>query len=725
MMSRLSILLSLGLLLSLAGRSWVAAEAPMGADAPVGTIKIDFADAGVMKDFKPVKRYLVQNAPGFGGQPGFLSSANTGTEGEQLYYTARNFNIGDQSVKLGLCFQAAPETAGGVSRIMLCLAESTKVNLISEPKKLGIRLFRLESPKDPARPWTFQLTNGFSTRDMGEPFALSTEDWYRVEVEFAPTGDGKNLTFKASLQQYDKAGKEKGALLRTGEGKTLLSVTQYKITQMVVGALGQNNAGGATAFDELLIDAQSGKAQKTQAAAENPVADVVFPAASIDPAVQAPQRTLFGSVGHAIHNANFYPDKKDTYWEPVNVLGPMLDARLGWVREGMYQPWFANRERKNVDLHRKLFEGYLDLYQRHGMKVVLCLMAVPPKDQWVKYNSDFFDYAAELVRKYPCIRVVEMHNEPNLSFFWKGTPEDYVAVYGDAAARVKKARPEVQVAIGSVSSLSWEPGLQWFDKVIAAGGLNFADAVAVHPYNRSLPPEVDPHSTLTPSRPGNQFEESVQAWWRAISAKIPPGKTIKVYFTELGYSSLGQGVAGTSGEKQQADYLSRLMLTYFQLRLSGIPLEAVFWYDFKDDGTKTDNGEHHFGLIQSDMSRIKDSYNAYRQVASYFEDAEGFKADPLRVRSSNLPDSLKFYVWRRISDNALVIPFWKLSEPDIGREEFPTELTLELPKGFEIKTVDLYDINALASRPVGFREDHGSLAVPVLAGPRAKWLVVH
>ena len=38
------------------------------------------------------------------------------------------------------------------------------------------------------------------------------------------------------------------------------------------------------------------------------------------------------------------------------------------------------------------------------------------------------DRLGDVAAKYSCIAGVEMHNEPNLRFFWGGTPKDYAEV---------------------------------------------------------------------------------------------------------------------------------------------------------------------------------------------------------------------------------------------------------------------------------------------------------
>jgi len=72
----------------------------------------------------------------------------------------------------------------------------------------------------------------------------------------------------------------------------------------------------------------------------------------------------------------------------------------------------------------------------------------------------------------------------------------------------------------------------------------------------------------------------------------------------------------------------------------------------------------------------------------------------------------------------LVLPFWKLSEPDLGREEFATELGVPWPQDLAVKRVTLHDLAAATPRLLGFRRDGPEMRTAVLVGPRAKWLVI-
>jgi hypothetical protein len=51
----------------------------------------------------------------------------------------------------------------------------------------------------------------------------------------------------------------------------------------------------------------------------------------------------------------------------------------------------------------------------------------------------------------------------------------------------------VKLLVGAVSSLWWAPGVQWLKRAVDHGLLEFADGVAMHPYNVD-----DPLMTVLP-----------------------------------------------------------------------------------------------------------------------------------------------------------------------------------------------------------------------------------
>lgn len=237
-----------------------ATRIPGGGEIPGGEKHVyDFAGAGQLKDFveAPVDgavRYPHSTKPGAGGGPGKMLSTNRGEQGQTLHFSVGRCDIVAEPVKVEVKVQIGvdEEAYPGPTRIVLALSGGGRENLISSPGKLGMRLFRDIGTEDSDTPWRFQLVNGFSTRDIGEPFALESGHWYQMQGTFAASKDGKTVKFTISLQDFGTDGRTKKGLSRETTGTTP-ALDHYNIRDAAIGLLGQHASDGAVAFDEFMI----------------------------------------------------------------------------------------------------------------------------------------------------------------------------------------------------------------------------------------------------------------------------------------------------------------------------------------------------------------------------------------------------------------------------------------------------------------------------------------
>lgn len=349
------------------------------------------------------------------------------------------------------------------------------------------------------------------------------------------------------------------------------------------------------------------------------------------PAFTEQANGFFGVASHSLHTRQIYP-KMDDMWLLTRTAPIQQDLGTPWVAEAIYaltakrsalvDDGTANvADRARISERRKLIDSWFSIYDRMGKRVVLTVMAAAPQAKNSRaINDSFGDWIAELVSLHPSIEVVQLHNEPNLKSFWPDTPEDYVKLYASIAEKVRKRRPQITISVGAISSLSWPKGRAWQKSAIDAGMLKFADAVSVHPYNLKSPPEVDPHLHVS-------LRDAMIAFWKEIEAASPPGKHLKLYLTELGYSSADDGIAGIGSEVLQANYLARLMMLYIDFRLrDGIPIDAVFWYDLKNDGPDSTKQGHNWGLVSHNLDRKKPAFETYKRIISAIPDVSQMKA---------------------------------------------------------------------------------------------------
>ncbi|GEM_PF-1776216 len=675
-------------------------------------------------DFSSVEQMQNLNGAGYrwsqengaGGVPGVLLSENVGPQDGGLYVMEEAFDLRRGKVELSVSFRADGTNGPGTARIFFGFGQRPETSLATGDAKIGVRIFKSEKPRFPDAPWILQLVNGVATREIGKQFALRDGHWYLLRLTLAMSGDRATWSWEAELRDCGEKGEKPGSVVHGGAGTTPV-LGNYDAQEMFAGLVGQRNRGGATAFDDLIVIATPDRTDTV------PLQPVTFLPASL-PDRRAPAHSMFGVCGHFMHTKLFYPDSdKSDYWQPDYTLPFLLEGGFGWVREPLYQPWFDDVSNPRAVANRRRVEEYLALYEKHGVGVLLVPMSFPPgKSKHEPFREPFFEWIGELAAKFRCVRAVEMHNEPNLKFFWGGTAKDYVTVYRRAAGIIRARAPEVDIVIGSTSSMWWKPGVDWLKIVLDEGALEWGTAVSTHPYNGKRPPETDPWFDGAPPETPDHLDRAIAAFHALVGAKAPEGRKPALYFTELGYSAAREGLFAINDENLQADYLSRLMLMYFAARLNGLPLKAVFWYDLKNDGTG-DHMEAHFGLVSFDTSRVKPAYDAYRRIARFFQNPADFQPVPLAVRSSNWDDAVKRYVWKR-SDGALVLPVWRLEQRQPQRGDFATELSVTLPDGFRPSRVILHDLNEQEPRAIGFAEKDGQLAVPLRLSRRAAWLEI-
>ena len=141
-------------------------------------------------------------------------------------------------------------------------------------------------------------------------------------------------------------------------------------------------------------------------------------------------------------------------------------------------------------------------------------MAYPPRD-W----DEFGNYVFQTVSHYKAkIHQWEVWNEPWGRGFWAGTPEEYAKLLEVACTQAKRADPTCVI----VGGCFWPPLPEFTDRVLAAGGAKYMDAVSYHHY----------------CEPDAVAMGQVPDWYNQIRAKITAAgrPDIPVWMTEGGCS---------------------------------------------------------------------------------------------------------------------------------------------------------------------------------------------
>jgi hypothetical protein len=452
--------------------------------------------------------------------------------------------------------------------------------------------------------------------------------------------------------------------------------------------------------------------------------------------------SIFGVCGHLVHTNAFMTDNKERFndhWRPSRTLPWLVEANFNWVRETLYMGLFKTTGPGGAvgTANRKRVEEYLQRYQDRGVKVLLGPMFGAGRD--AEGFEDFAKWIGGLAQRFPAVRAVELHNEPNLKGFWKFTPQQFVDAARDFAAGVRAVSPDTVIVAGSFSGWggAWqhedlkellkgpkEIATKYAEEVFRLGLLEFVDAVSAHPYRGEAAPESG-EVLESPTDPDG-FDKEIRGWLDLAAKHTPGNKRLPLFLTEIGYSVSHQGYSSVTSEERQADYISRLWLVLLGVRLDGVPLEAVFWYDLKQDEIKENHYESNFGIIVANASRPRPAWTAVRRVNEFFANNADFsrEKDSAAPGFSNGQDLIKSYVWRRASDGALVVPFWRMNQLMKSDANFDSEMSLKLPEGFQPAGVQLYDLHEDRPRSTGYAVENGVLRVPVHITARAAWLVI-
>jgi hypothetical protein len=445
------------------------------------------------------------------------------------------------------------------------------------------------------------------------------------------------------------------------------------------------------------------------------------------------ENSIFGVCAHMLHTDVFFPktgkDSFSSYWKPEYVIPWMVRGNFGWVREPLYG-FFQDQDGKLIPEKTAIIDRYLTMYDQIGIKVLLCPMFGMPD----KNSEIYLTWVGQLAKKHPCVKLIELHNEPNLKGFWPNSAKDYVTACKAAYKIFKKEVPNIPVAAGAFSGWGhvWdypeikdkckdkrEINLSFLQTCLEAGMLDACDVVSAHPYQQVAPESGFQWEETTDPK---GYEKEILYVWDFIQKYNKTNKPLRMYFTEIGYSSASVGFNSVGNVDRQADYLSRLMLLLFNLRLEGYPLDGIFWYDLKCDDERVGEYEANFGIVANDTSSARPGYDYYRQITTFFADTNKYSPAKLNVTFNNWPEVIKSFAWKK-TDGSLVVAFWRMNQLQSRDMDFAAMMSIgEMPG--KVNEVILYDLESGSPRSIGFKQEGNTLNVPVRLFDRASWIEV-
>jgi hypothetical protein len=184
-------------------------------------------------------------------------------------------------------------------------------------------------------------------------------------------------------------------------------------------------------------------------------------------------------------------------------------------------------------------------------------------------NGTFWEEEYATVPKRP-VDVIQVWNEQNSSKFFgpKTKPKAYAKVLDATADAVADHDPSVEIVLGGMAELAGasdaETGSVYLEEFYDVKGVKADfDAVAIHPYGRTLP------------KTAKQIEEFRKVMKQSGDAKAG------LWVTELGAGSASGGNPLNLGPKGQADLLTDTF-KYFKKKRNKFNIENVTWFSWMD-----------------------------------------------------------------------------------------------------------------------------------------------
>jgi hypothetical protein len=257
--------------------------------------------------------------------------------------------------------------------------------------------------------------------------------------------------------------------------------------------------------------------------------------------------------------------------QPLDLIPPLAATGVRHVRDEIY--WDQVEVAPGRFEFPKKFDAYMGALRRHDIRplVPLTFESRHYDDGQTPHTEAGFQayarYAVEVLRHYgDQIQAVEIWNEYNGGFIKGPATRDRSGTYAQmlrhAYAAIKRERPDVTVLGASTAGLPFP----YLERLGEAGAFAHMDAVSIHPYRDTQPPET--------------LEPAIRRL-REIIARHSPDRPLPIWVTEIGWPARPPGA--DSGppldEDTQAAYLVRCIAI-----LLHVGVEKVYWYQFLEHG---------------------------------------------------------------------------------------------------------------------------------------------
>jgi len=254
------------------------------------------------------------------------------------------------------------------------------------------------------------------------------------------------------------------------------------------------------------------------------------------------------------------------------TLGQVQNLGLGWIKQQVKRRDF---EAAPGEMNWSGFDGVVDSANQRGIKILFSVVGAPDwsHQSYTDANPEgappddlavFADFLARLVDRYRGrIHAIEVWNEQNLDREWDTAegvnPERYVEMLRLAYQVIKSRDPNIIVISGALSPVGatatdrdnpnrivYMDDFVYFDRMIAAGFLNYCDCVGAHHNGYNIPPDVaigDPYQDDTATFRGFWDNPTDHEWsfkttlWGYHERIVAAGSNKPLCVTEFGWAS--------------------------------------------------------------------------------------------------------------------------------------------------------------------------------------------
>ncbi len=256
------------------------------------------------------------------------------------------------------------------------------------------------------------------------------------------------------------------------------------------------------------------------------------------------------------------------------MMGQVESLGLGWVKQ---QVRWADFEGNPGQMDWSGFDWVVEAANERGIKVMFSVVDAP---HWSRTYFDdnvegappddltlFADFLGRMVDRYQGrIHAIEVWNEQNLDREWDTAEgvnaERYVEMLRLAYQAIKSRDPNIIVVSGALSPVGsshaegdrviWMNDFDYFDRMVAAGFLNYCDCVGAHHNGYNIPPDVatgDPYQDASAvfrgfwDTPNNHEWSFKSTLWGYHDRIVAAGSDNPLCVTEFGWAS-AEGLGG-------------------------------------------------------------------------------------------------------------------------------------------------------------------------------------